>query len=85
MAVHDSFEEYSNHRTSVWLIKVIGNNWNSAKCNCPTFYKLFICKHTVGIGIRHGLTDASLEAKDIVPGQKGKRGRPTKAKLALVV
>jgi len=85
MAVHGCFEDYSKHRTSVWLIKVIGNNWNSAKCNCPTFYKLFICKHSVGVGIRLGLTDAPLEAKNIVLGQKRKRGRPTKAKLALVV
>jgi hypothetical protein len=80
-----TFDDYSKHRKSLWLITITDNQWEKAKCNCPVYLKRYVCKHTVGLGIRLGLTDAPLHAKNILIGQKRKRGRPSKAKPALVV
>jgi hypothetical protein len=49
------------------------------------FFKQLCCKHIVGIAIRlkHALPPP--EAKNIPIGEKRKRGRPAKAKKALIV
>ena len=59
-------------------------NWMRSVCTCPQFFKRGVCKHIIGISIRLGLTQAPLEAKSVPLGQKRKRGRPSKAKPALV-
>lgn len=59
-------------------------NWLSAQCDCGDFFKLFMCRHIIGIGLRMKVITAPAEAKNIPIGQKRKRGRPAKAKRALV-
>ena len=51
---------------------------------CPRFMKKNICKHTVGMEIWLGMCDAPAMAKTVPIGQKRKRGRPAKAKPALI-
>lgn len=60
-------------------------NWKLATCDCSDFFKLFMCEHVVGIAIRMKMYTVSPEAKNVPIGQKRKRGRPAKAKKALVV
>lgn len=61
------------------------NNWHDGKCDCATFFKTYTCEHVIGISLRMKFIKAPDEAKVIPLGQKRKRGRPAKAKGALVV
>ncbi len=58
--------------------------WRSATCTCPSFLKNYICKHIIGMSIRLKYCKAPPEAKNVSIGTKRKRGRPSKAKKALV-
>lgn len=59
-------------------------NWMFGSCDCKEGLKLFICQHIIGIAIRSKVATAPPEAKNIPIGQKRKRGRPAKAKRALL-
>ena len=59
--------------------------WRKSKCNCPAFYKNYICKHVVGMAIRLKYCKPPPPAKTVPIGEKRKRGRPAKAKPALLV
>lgn len=59
-------------------------NWLKADCDCKMFYKKYICEHIIGIALRMKWTTAPIEAKNIPLGSKRKRGRPAKAKAALI-
>jgi len=52
---------------------------------CLVFYKKNVCKHALGILIRLKLVSAPPKTKSMPLGQKRKRGRPTKAKRALLM
>lgn len=56
----------------------------NGSCNCPVFYKEYVCKHHLGIGIRLKYIEVPHEARDIPIGMKKKRGRASKAKKALI-
>lgn len=59
-------------------------NWLKSKCDCSDYFKLYMCAHITGIAIRLKIVTPPVEAKNLPIGQKRKRGRPTKAKSALV-
>lgn len=61
-------------------------NWIEGKCDCSRFFKEFICEHVLAIACRLNLTNVREEVRttDIQIGQKRGRGRPAKAKAALV-
>ncbi len=61
------------------------SHWKTSKCNCPVFVKNYMCKHVVGMGIRLKYCKPPPAAKTIPIGEKRKRGRPSKAKPALLV
>ena len=70
---------------SCWVIKNITPNYVfGASCTCKRGMKQHLCKHILGLGIRLGFLETPLAAKDIPIGQKRKRGRPAKAKQALI-
>ncbi|KAJ8957793.1 hypothetical protein NQ314_006468 [Rhamnusium bicolor] len=60
------------------------DDWINAECDCPTYFKMLICKHIVRLAIRLKLTTPSPEAKAIPVGVKRHRGRPAKSKRALL-
>ena len=60
----------------------IGENQN---VTAPAFLKNYICKHVVGMGIRLKQCKPPAAAKTVPIGEKRKRGRPAKAKTALLV
>ncbi|CAF3389641.1 unnamed protein product [Rotaria socialis] len=37
----------------IWCLEMKNDpNWKTSKCNCPAFFKNYICKHAVGMTIR---------------------------------
>jgi uncharacterized Zn finger protein len=61
------------------------SDWKKSKCNCPAFFKNYICKHVVGMAIRLKHCKPSAAAKTVPIGDKRKKGRPAKVKRALLV
>lgn len=80
-----SFDDYKLFGFNNWTIQIKGEDWRQSKCNCPAFMKKYICKHTVGLAIRLKYVKAPPEAKNVKMEEKRKRGRPSKAKKALLV
>ncbi len=60
------------------------NDWQSSRCNCPAFMKNFVCKHMVGVALRLKLCKPPPAAMNVPIGEKRKRGRPARAKKALL-
>jgi hypothetical protein len=59
--------------------------WRKTTCTCPSFLKNYICKHIIGMSIRLKYFKPPPEAKNVEIGKKRKRGRPSKAKKALLI
>jgi len=58
---------------------------NNGYWDCPYYFKNFLCKHLIGLAIRLKAVALPVEAKNIPIGLKRKRGRPAKAKKALLI
>lgn len=81
----DSFKKNSfSFYDTTFVYPVKRDNWLNSECDCCNYFKLFICKHILGIAIRLKCITPPAEAKTVPIGQKRKRGRPAKAKSALV-
>ncbi len=73
-----SFDEVIKHRFQHWKIEANG------RCTCPVGIKKYMCKHIVAVlAIRNELSIPDM-AKTVPIGAKRKRGRPAKAKKALL-
>lgn len=81
----NSFDQFVKGNYGLWTIRVNKNSHYESTCTCPFFLKNGACKHVLGMLIRLQLVTVPTEAKLIPLGQKRKRGRPTKAKQALLV
>ena len=68
---------------SAWAMDKL--KWDQGICNCPAFFKNFMCKHIVGVAIRLNLDKPPPAGKDVQIGEKRRRGRSSKAKKALLV
>jgi len=79
-----TFESYVKWQSQLWKVSMESNDWETASCSCRHFQKDFICKHTLGVGIRLKLYNVKPAAKGIPIGQKRKRGRPKKCTKALL-
>ena len=70
----------------IWCMEMEDiSDWKRSKCNCPAFLKNYICKHIIGMAIRLKYSKPPSAAKAVPIGEKRKRGRPPKAKVALVI
>lgn len=70
----------------IWRLEMENDlSWRKSKCNCPAFLKNYICKHVVGMAIRLKRCKPPPAAKTVPIGEKRKRGRPAKAKAALLM
>ncbi|XP_049880295.1 uncharacterized protein LOC126376791 [Pectinophora gossypiella] len=83
----ESFDDFKKQNFSKWLVTlpIERNDWIKGRCDCPAFFNLYICKHVIGLAIRLKYVVPPLEAKNIPIGEKRKRGRPSKAKRALII
>jgi hypothetical protein len=82
-----SFDQYKNKAFNIWCatLPVDKFKWLDGVCNCPAFFKKFMCKHVVGMAIRLNYCKPPPAAKNIPIGTKRRRGRPTKSKKALLI
>ena len=84
------FDPYVDIVKSIWKVTLSKNctveneEWKTGMCNCPIFYKQYICKHMIGISMRNKILTFPLIAKNIPMDAKRKRGRPAKAKMAML-
>ena len=69
----------------IWCMEMNDSIWEKSKCNCPNFFKTYICKHIVGMAVRLKYCKPPAAAKTVSIGEKRKRGRPANAKPALLV
>lgn len=81
------FDEYKKGYFSFWKVTLPNNqtDWITGCCDCPDFYRKYVCKHLIGLAIRLKFVMPPLEAKAQPLGLKRKRGRPTKARAALII
>lgn len=83
----ENFDEFKEQFFNKWKVILPQNKeqWTQGTCTCPNFYKMYMCKHIIGLSIRLKYAVPPVEAKNIPLGQKRKRGRPSKAKPALII
>ena len=82
----NSFDTFKNVQFGIWCVCIPRNNdWKKSTCSCPEFLKNYMCKHIIGMSIRLKYCKPFPEAKNVEIGSKRKRGRPAKAKGALLV
>jgi uncharacterized Zn finger protein len=79
------FETYQKCKESLWVVVFDEQDWKMSTCTCPIFSKSQICKHVVGIAITRKDYEVPPAAKSVPLGEKRKRGRPAKAKKALLI
>lgn len=81
-----NYKQYSNLLFSVSMpTGEEKSDWTMSDCVCRTYFKQYMCEHIIGIALRKKMTSAPPEAKNVPLGVKRKRGRPCKAKTALVI
>lgn len=78
-----SFDEYKNWTKVIHVLEKNDND-NTYRCSCAKHMKEYTCKHAVGVLLRLGMLEAPDTAKNVPIGEKRKRGRPGKAKAALI-
>lgn len=82
----ESFDEFKQNAFLGWTTVVPeGGNWINGSCTCPGYYKEFLCKHIVGIAMRHKYLAVPIDAKIVPTSSQRKRGRPPIAKRALLL
>lgn len=82
----NTFNEFKARFQLGWRTYVQdADSWIHGSCTCPQFMKKYVCKHMVGIALRLKFVKVPLEAKALPLNQKRKRGRPSKAKKALLI
>ena len=80
-----TFDSYKTRQESLRMVTFKRSNWEESDCTCPISKKKYICKHITGLAIINKLLVVPPEAKNVPIGTKRKRGRPDKAKKALIV
>jgi len=61
-----------------------GDDWGSSTCTSTCYWKEYMCKQILGLAIRMNKFTVVPAAKTVPIGQKRKRGRPAKARKALL-
>lgn len=56
-----------------------------SKCDCPDFFKNYVCKHSIGIALRRKIAVLPKTAIPTALSQNKKSGRPAKSVKALLV
>ncbi len=59
--------------------------WLDGAYNCLAFFEKFMCKHIIGMAVRLNYYKLPTVAKGVKVGEKRRRGRPLKAKTALLI
>jgi hypothetical protein len=83
----NTFDQFKEKAFSLWIVTTPKEKslWENGICTCPAFFKKYMCKHVVGLGIRTKSCRAPIAAKNRAFQPNKRRGRPTKARLGLVI
>lgn len=78
------FDSYMDTWFSSWtvILPAAKEKWIDGTCTCPSFHKVGICKHVIGLAIQNKHVKAPLKARSTIIGAKRPRGRRSKAKKA---
>lgn len=78
-----SFDEMAKSMFSIWVLSFLSDEtkWRESTCTCPSFFKEFTCKHVIGIALRLKIVEAPPDVRLV---EHNKKGRPAKAKKALI-
>ena len=71
----NTIQQFKEKAFRVWLVTLPKekSEWMKGICNCPSFFKRYMCKHVVGLAIRSKFCTPPIEAKNIPIGQKRRR------------
>lgn len=80
---YGNFHQFVSNHFGIWKVSLPKDkdSFGDAQCTCPQFFKVYICKHIIGMGLRLKLVDIPLEIRKLETVQG--RGRPKKTGLAL--
>jgi hypothetical protein len=80
-----SFEEFEEIGSNFYYVKIPREkeNYLNGTCDCPNFFKEYICKHILGIALRLKHAVLPKEVCNVTLGKKRTRGRPSTIKKAL--
>ena len=80
-----SFDDFCDSQTSVWEVRNMSQEtYLNASCSCLEGQKKNVCKYSLDLAIRLKFCEPPLAAVSLPIGEKTKRGRPAKAKQALI-
>lgn len=85
--LYETFDEYKKNHDNVHTIQLKNEkrNWlKHSTCTCIKFQKTLICKHLLGLAFFNKLKKCPEEGNNVLIGQKLKRGRVPRAKMALM-
>ncbi len=70
-----SFDQFKDVQFGIWKLTLPNNSseWTKGICNCPNFFKEYICKYVVGMGIRLKFCKPPPAAKNTFRRKKKKR------------
>jgi hypothetical protein len=77
----NSFDNLKSFLHNYHILQRVEGNFS---CWCRQFQKKYMCKHSLGMSIYHGIVEIPSDMLSTRIGVKRKRGRPAKAKPALV-
>lgn len=82
-----SFEQYVQFGHGMfYTVRIAKEKWHiDSQCDCPDFFKHYVCKHIVGIALRRKIAILPKTAITTVLSQNKKSGRPAKATKALLM
>lgn len=80
-----TFDEFIGNTLSIWKVSFPdgANNIKPVTCTCPDFYKNYLCKHVVGLGLRLQILKLPDFLKLAESGEKRGPGRQKRASRAL--
>ncbi|OXA39961.1 Glycerol-3-phosphate dehydrogenase [NAD(P)+] [Folsomia candida] len=79
------FDTYKKCKERLWIVNYNEEEWSSSRCNYTSFKKKYMCKHVMGIAVIRKDFTVRDEAVTVPVGTKRPRGRPAKARRALLV
>ena len=74
------FESYEYLQRCISVVEYEANDWKDSKCNCPYFFKTFLCRHVIFMAVLNTKVKIPLQYKGIPIDGKKRRGRVSKAK-----
>ncbi len=82
-----AFDQYKTRAFNTWSVTLPmdQSKWLDGICNCPAFFKKFMCKHVVSMAIRLNYCKPQPAPKNVPIGEKRRRSRPSKVKKALLI